>query len=147
MWVGKSDLRCERTSVCSRRAAPSEEGDRGVAHMDEVGRAAKTFPRVITPWQGKLDLISYNSISDLNWDSCLDLVQIPEPHFLLSGVGRQQGDPQVRQAVPSKLRLGVWQHLAEGGEVYVCFCLDSPLTIKAEKVLGCLCLSNPKGYV
>lgn len=65
----------------------------------------------------------------------------------LSGVGRQQGDPQVMQAVPSKLRLGVWQHLTECGEVYVCVCLDSPLTIKAEKVLGCLCLFNPKGYV
>lgn len=31
MCVGKSDLRCERTSVCSESVAASEEGDLGVA--------------------------------------------------------------------------------------------------------------------
>lgn len=41
MCVGKSDLRCERTSMCSKFAAPFEEGDRDWLIMDEERSSQK----------------------------------------------------------------------------------------------------------
>lgn len=59
--------------------------------MDEAGRAAKKGSQGNYLLTRKTGLVLHGSISDPNWNLCLRLLQIPEPHSLLSEVERQQG--------------------------------------------------------